>query len=123
MIFTTASGLDNINYWNDPASTGDYTEQFVQGLNRNYGFWLTASKVGTGIIDITSSFGYVNEYYHADQPYGATEGLDDPHPPTVFCHGFYGTSSLNSTCDGDLLHVWQMWNAILDCCDANGNNR
>ena len=77
MIFTTASSLDNINYWNDPASTGDYTEQFVQGLNRNYGFWLTASKVGTGIIDITSSFGYVNEYYHADQPYGATEGLDD----------------------------------------------
>ena len=77
MIFTTASSLNNINYWNDPASTGDYTEQFASGLNRHYGFWLTASKVSTGIIDITSSFG--NE----DQFYGATEGLANIHIASI----------------------------------------
>ena len=74
MIFTTNSvGLDHINWWYAPplSSATILTKAFVEGLNRHYGYWLTASEIADGVIDITSSFGIPT------QEHGALEGLSD----------------------------------------------
>ena len=106
MTYTT--GAANTGLWQTGSNN---TQGFVDGLNRTFNFWLTASYVADGIIDITSSFGnQITEYGATEQLYnifiGSIQTGSTPRfhhgatPPGSFTQQTYYSSSLFSGVQG-----------------------